>query len=129
MVVTGGDNYQRAGNISRVSRYNLAGWVEDLPNLVTGRASHGCSSFIMNDIKVSYKCCLNSRRAIYVDLRQAYIVAGGYYTNDDWSTTYTASTEMYIVGSSEWRVMAPLPVAVARLAGVTLSNTVYMTGQ
>ena len=68
MVVTGGDDYQRAANISRVSRYNLAGWVEDLPNLVTGRASHGCSSFIMNDIKVGYKCCLK-RRPIYVDLR------------------------------------------------------------
>ena len=60
--------------------------------------------------------------------RQAYIVAGGYYIKD-WSRSYIASTEMYIIGSSEWRVMAPLPVAVARLAGVTLSNTVYMTGQ
>ena len=71
----------------------------------------------------------DERRANYVDLRQAYMVAGGYYTNDDWSTSFTASTEMYIIGSSEWRVMAPLPVAVAGLAGVTLSNNVYMTGQ
>ena len=63
------------------------------------------------------------------NLDQAFMVAGGYYKSDDWRTSYTASTEMYIIGSSEWRVMAPLPVAVAGLAGVTLSNTVYMTGQ
>ena len=71
----------------------------------------------------------DERRPLYVDLRHAYMVAGGYYTNDDWSTSFTASTEMYIIGSSEWRVMAPLPDAVARLAWVTLSNNVYMTGQ
>ena len=64
-----------------------------------------------------------------MDLRQAYMVAGGYYTNDDWSNSFTASTEVYIIGSSEWSTVAPLPVAVAGLAGVTLSNTVYMTGQ
>lgn len=53
VVVTGGDNDSYSEVISRVSRYNrAAGWVGDLPNLVTGRASHGCSTFTLNDRKV-----------------------------------------------------------------------------
>ena len=41
----------------------------------------------------------------------------------------TASTEIYKMGTSAWKTVAPLPFEVSGLAGVTLDNTVYMTGQ
>ena len=56
MVVTGGANYSDpVGAVSRVSRYNRAGWVEDLPNMGTKRYDHGCSSLLINDKKVEAK--------------------------------------------------------------------------
>ena len=34
---------------SRVSRYDIRGWQEDLDDLNTGRYSHGCTSYTNND--------------------------------------------------------------------------------
>ena len=54
---------------------------------------------------------------------QAFIVVGG----ERWDGA-TASTEIYKMGTSAWKTVAPLPFEVSGLAGVTLDNTVYMTG-
>ena len=55
-MVTGGANYSDpVGAVSRVSRYNRAGWVEDLPNMGTRRYDHGCSSLLINEKKVEAK--------------------------------------------------------------------------
>ena len=47
MVITGGEY-----TMSRVSVYSLDGWVEDLPDLLTGRAGHGCGHYINNEDKM-----------------------------------------------------------------------------
>ena len=39
---------------------------------------------------------------------------------------YTDTTEVFSGG--QWSTVGPLPTAVAALAGVTIDNTVYMTG-
>ena len=49
VVVTGGQYTQ-----PEVSRYNENGFVETLPNLVTGRWTHSCSWFINDDRKMVY---------------------------------------------------------------------------
>ena len=38
------------------------------------------------------------------------------------------TTEVFIGGQLQWSTVGPLPTAVAALAGVTIDNTVYMTG-
>ena len=52
---------------------------------------------------------------------QNFLVAGG--SND---YHLLDSTEVFRDG--EWTLMAPLPVALEGLRGVTLDNTVFMTG-
>ena len=39
---------------------------------------------------------------------------------------FTDTTEVFSGG--QWSTVGPLPTAVAALAGVTIDNTVYMTG-
>ena len=55
VVLTGGDNPAT----TRVTEYNEAGWVRDLPPLLTKRQEHGCSYFVNNkgtrvDIDIDY---------------------------------------------------------------------------
>ena len=35
--------------LQKVSRYDMMGWVEDLPQLTEGRNSHGCGSYLRED--------------------------------------------------------------------------------
>ena len=42
------------------------------------------------------------------------------------SSGYTDTTEVFSGG--QWSTVGPLPTAVRGLAGVTIDNTVYMTG-
>ena len=47
VVITGGDYTKKI-----VSKYDRNGWVEDLPQLNTGRYYHACGSFSRDGIKV-----------------------------------------------------------------------------
>jgi len=93
--------------LQTVSRYDLLGWLEDLPQLKEGRHYHGCGSYFRGDGT------------------QVLLVAGGW---DDDSTTIRSSTEVLIGDSSAWTMANPLPRAVFSVASVTLDNTVYFTG-
>ena len=53
---------------------------------------------------------------------QVLLVAGG---NND---AYLSSTEVLTVDSPAWTMATPLPRAVYGVRGVTLDNTVFMTG-
>ena len=44
VILTGGEYSDRM-----VSRYDLQGFVEDLPQLVQGRYGHGCGSYLRGD--------------------------------------------------------------------------------
>ena len=57
---------------------------------------------------------------------QVYLVVGGTVDTVDTGSVYTDTTEVYSGGG--WRTVGALPVAVDGLAGVTIENTVYMTG-
>ena len=47
VVLTGGKSTK-----TKVSRYNRAGWVEDMPDLNLPRATHGCAAVDINNEKV-----------------------------------------------------------------------------
>ena len=45
VVITGGGADERYKAKSTVSVYNVLGWQEDLPPLITGRYNHACTSY------------------------------------------------------------------------------------
>ena len=47
LVITGGGD-----SLTTVSRYNVGGWLEDLPGLITGRHWHACAGYTSGGRKV-----------------------------------------------------------------------------
>merc|ERR1711892_541680 len=99
--ITGGGYHPQT-----VSRYDLQGWVEDLPQLIDGRDSHGCGSYLR------------------VDGTQVLLVAGGAGGGHG----SLSSTEVLTGDSPAWTKATPLPRALGGLRGISLDNIVYMTG-
>merc|ERR1712098_423880 len=85
-----------------VSRYSTSGWMEDLPELNDGRWYHGCGYFY-ND-----------------DMQRVFLVAGG--------SGSISSTETLVEGGQAWNFQQPLPTGRAGHRGISLPNTVIMTG-
>merc|ERR1711973_82166 len=88
-----------------VSRYTTSGWMEDLPELHELRDSHGCGYFY-ND-----------------DMQRVFLVVGGYINYDMGS-----STETLVEGGQAWNFQQPLPSGRNGLRGISLPETVIMTG-
>merc|ERR1719342_927686 len=88
--------------LTTVSRYSTSGWMEELPELNEGRYLHGCGYFY-ND-----------------DMQRVFLVAGGYSS--------ISSTETLVEGGQAWNFQQPLPSGRRGLRGISLPNTVIMTG-
>merc|ERR1711973_662937 len=88
--------------MTTVSRYTTDGWMEDLPELNVGRRGHGCGYFY-ND-----------------DMQRVFLVAGG--------SSYLSSTETLVEGGQAWNFQQPLPSGRRGIKGISLPNTVIMTG-
>lgn len=91
---------------SKVSRYNINGWMESLDNLNTGRFNHGCTQF-------------NNNQGETVNL-----VCGGF----DSSYSFLDSCEINIMGTSHWTNIGGLPRTLAGLRGINIDGHVLMTG-
>jgi len=106
VIVTGGYG-SGIGHLKTVSRYNLEGFMENMPSLITARNGHGCGSFTNEDnIKV-------------------YVVAGGY----EGSTPYLRSTELLSATASAWEAGQDLPDrGLASMASVSLDKAVVILG-
>jgi len=101
VIITGG-----LYTYTTVSKYNSNGWVTDLPQLITGRRSHGCSHFYSNSNTL------------------VYLVAGGIASDD----SHLSSTEIFSDGSLNWSYAEDLPSQRHGLAGITLNNNIFMIG-
>jgi len=104
VIITGGTNTKRT-----VSRYGSAGHIEDLPSLNQGRYHHGCGAYTDDSGE------------------QVFLVAGGGRREQGWYIRLT-STEVLTRTSSAWESVNNLPRKIAGVRGVTLGNTLYMTG-
>ena len=113
-MITGG-SYTR----TTVSRYSIAGWMEDLANLTVGRRSHGCSSYYKDGAQVSI--CNSVIMFIYLFIK-ILLVAGGWDGDN-----YVASTEIFDSGS--WRKVGELSHPALGVRGARLGNTVFMMGE
>jgi len=102
VVITGG--WQR-GQVSRVTRYDRNGWMEDLPSLLTARYHHGCALYTTDTGD------------------KVYVVMGGFDFDNFLSSTETLQLEDFA-----WRDSTPLPRPLAGLRAATLDNIIYITG-
>jgi len=103
-IMTGG--YEWDDIEQKVSKYTTSGWIEDLPDLNEGRGDHGCGYFFN------------------VDMERVFLVAGG-FTND---AGWISSTEILVEGGQAWIFQNPLPSGRQGFRGVSLPDTVIMTG-
>jgi len=105
VIVTGG--IDGSSRLKTVSRYNLEGFMESMPSLITARSSHGCGSFTNQDnIKV-------------------YVVAGGSVGN----TPYLRSTELLSATASAWEAGQDLPDrGLSSLTSVSLDKSFVILG-
>merc|ERR1711915_499368 len=79
------------------------GFVENLPEMMKARTSHGCGYFHQHGKKV-------------------LVVAGGYagsYNEE------ISSTEMLIMSTHAWTSAAPLPRGIFGFASTSLNNKIY----
>ena len=58
-----------------------------------------------------------------------YLVAGGFYVDENYVRTYLASTEILTNGGSRWMDVEPLPSGAIGLQGVSVDNKIFMTGK
>merc|ERR1712243_393735 len=95
--------------LKTVSQYSTSGWMEDLPQLNEGRWNHGCGYFY-ND-----------------DKQRVFLVAGG---SDSWPyvSEQISSTETLVEGGQAWNFQKPLPSGRRGLRGISLPESVIMTG-
>ena len=113
MILTGG----RSPN--RVSEYSETGFTRDLPQLLQGRRSHGCSYF-ENEEGTKVDIDSNSCGVI---IFQTFLVTGGYNDSDDLS-----STELLVETSAAWILTGELPTPRYGLRGANIDQRVLMTG-
>ena len=52
VVLTGGYRFKSKVTRTQVTVYNSAGWMEDWPELNTGRRDHACGHFVNTDNRV-----------------------------------------------------------------------------
>ena len=90
------------------TKYNLNGWMEDLPALNIGRQNHACA-WLRDDGGTL-----------------VYLVTGGWQRTDQQPIS---STEMLSSGSSQWTLTSPLPYSISGLRAVTLDNIPFLFGK
>jgi len=99
-VITGG-----IGTWSKVRRYAEDGTMDNLPNLKTGRAQHGCGHYFSDSNEL------------------VFLVTGGYSENED----YLKTTEIMSPGG-DWKYVDELSSPRYGLQGITVDNNLFMTG-
>jgi len=92
----------------KVVRYNIQGYVEDLPEMNQGRWGHGCGAYQASNSRV-------------------LIVAGGDSGNSVKSRLHK-STEKLVIGESSWTTVSNLPSRLSWVSSVSLDNTVFIIG-
>jgi len=100
-IITGGSY-----TMTTVSRYNMIGWVEDLPSLNhRGRMGHACGHYysLSNEL--------------------FYLVTGGWDGGN-----YLATTEIMSSGSGGWKSVGRLPSVRHSPRGITVANRIFVTG-
>ena len=66
-------------------------------------------------------------QGLFIAFYKVFLVAGGY--NDNVQAGYISSTETLVEGGQAWNFQKPLPTGRQGLVGISLLDTVIMTGK
>merc|ERR1712142_1406479 len=102
-ILTGG--WWSGNNLKTVTRYNIEGFLESMPPLITARYGHGCGSFINQHSK------------------KVYVVTGGHGDPGN-----LRSTELLYTTTRKWRAGQDLPRTLQYFASVSFRNSVLIFG-
>ena len=92
---------------ANICRYNINGFVEELPQLPENRYSHSCAALPSNGVRLDLDQPLKPF--------QAYVVAGGYDGNTVWGPGNELSSVMTLLpGAAAWTPVASLPRRLER---------------
>ena len=125
VVITGGYNTEKT-----VTQYYEDGSFNELPQLITGRYYHGCSSYVDGNGNIVSIISLSRSRQSWscnTTFVQVLLVTAGYDYDD--GDKHLSSTEIQLTRTSEWKEVEPYPLSVDGLRGATIDNVVFMTGQ
>jgi len=103
VILTGGQSPR-----TRVTEYNEAGFVRNLPDLLEGRETHGCGYYTDDDGT------------------KTYIVTGGRSASSH--QTSISSTELLVETASAWVFAGELPTPRHGLHGANIDNKIFITG-
>ena len=120
VVMTGGGDGR--GALASVTRYNIRGWGEGMPSLVTGRHSHGCTRFISGGEQVRH---YDAAHKYSFPCPQVLLVTGGW--DDDFNSL--DSTELLRPGSVWQEITARLPRPMSYMSVSTVDNRVLLFGE
>ena len=87
--------------ISEIFRYNVNGFVEELPQLPADRFAHSCAAIPATGVRLIFFQLYQLLNPL-----QEYIVAGGH------TDSYTDSVLSLLPGASSWTTLASLPRTV-----------------
>ena len=121
-VIPDGDSMVLTGGFRRWKHVTRYPGNAELPQLNDERSNHGCSSFLLDDGNKVCKKCKYTIQVVSILSFQIYIVAGG----SNPSKEFLETTEMFI---TIWILVGSLPFGVYGLAGATINNTVFMSGE
>jgi len=91
--------------MSTVTRYDISGFLEDLPSLNEGRDNHGCAAFSREDSTL------------------ALVVSGG-----SGESGKLSSTEILTTSSSAWVLTDNLPRKMSGVRIASIAGFIYLTG-
>ena len=94
------------------TRYNVTGFVEELPQLPENRWSHACSALPATGVRPA-------QSTLYV---QALVVAGGY------SSGRTSSVLILLPGAEDWTSLASLPRPLGGAQASIVGGRLRVTG-
>ena len=109
-----------------VTKYNIEGETEDLPNLIYGRCNHACGEVTRSDgsivsLGMEHENIMNV--TFHPSTLQTYIVTGGEFYGGE----ILSSTEILVKdGGTSWKSVAELPYKARSLRGVSLDNGLFI---
>ena len=106
-------------SVSRVTEYNEAGYVRDLPPLQQGRRTHGCTYY---DNEEGTKVDIESHYWGLI-VFQTFLVSGGF--NGD---AFLSSTELLVETELAWILVGELPSPRNGPCVANIDNKILMTG-
>ena len=115
VVITGGEYTMKI-----VTQYYEDGSFNELPQLITGRYWHGCSSYVDGNGNIVSKESFQCHDRVDTIFVQVLLVTAGWDGDNYVDDNTLSSTEVQLTRTSDWKTVQPYPLSVIGLRGATI---------